>query len=82
MSQKFLGQMRSGAKGVIVRTAGPVELRNRLLEMGFLEGAVVELLHEAPFGGDPIAVRVRGSLLALRRSEANHIEVLVEGSAT
>jgi ferrous iron transport protein A len=44
-----------------------------------LEGSTVEVLHEAPFGKDPIAVRVRGALLALRRSEANHVRVFVEG---
>lgn len=78
MVKIFLGELRTGAKGVIVHTGGPVELRNRLLEMGFLEGATIELLHEAPFGRDPIAVRVRGSVLALRRNEANSIEVRVE----
>lgn len=55
----------------------PDETTLRLLEMGFLEGAHIELVHEAPFGGDPLAVRVRGSLIAIRRLEANQIEVLV-----
>ena len=70
-----LGELAKGMTGVIARTEGPVDVRRRLLEMGFLEGSTVELVHEAPFGGDPIAVKVRGSLLALRRSEANLIEV-------
>jgi len=30
----------------------------RLREMGFVEGARVEVAHAAPFGGDPIAIRV------------------------
>jgi len=47
----------------------------RLMELGFLEGATVEVLHEAPFSKDPMAVRVRGSLIALRRSEASLIAV-------
>ncbi len=70
-----LGELEKGMTGVIVKTDGPIEIRRRLLEMGFLEGSSVELVHVAPFGGDPIAVRIRGSLLALRRSEANFIEV-------
>lgn len=70
-----LGELELGMTGVITKTGGPIEIRRRLLEMGFLEGSVVELVHEAPFGGDPIAVKVRGSLLALRRNEANHVEV-------
>ncbi len=77
----FLGGLGAGAKATIVRTDGPGEIRNRLMEMGFLEGTGIEVLHEAPFGRDPIAVRVRGSVIALRRNEANHIEVVVEGSS-
>jgi len=38
--------------------------------MGMVEEAYVEIVHEAPFGRDPVAVRVRGGLLALRRQEA------------
>lgn len=72
---KKLGELEKGAIGTIEKTGGPIEIRRRLLEMGFLEGSVVELVHAAPFGGDPIAVKVRGSLIALRRVEANHIEV-------
>jgi ferrous iron transport protein A len=49
----------------------------RLLEMGILEGSRVEVVHEAPFGRDPLAIRVRGALIALRRHEAAHIEVEV-----
>ena len=43
-------------------TAGlpPSELERRLIELGFVEGASVELLHQGLFGGDPIAVRVAG----------------------
>ena len=46
------------------------EIERRLLELGFLEGARVSVLHEGLFGRDPIAVRVNGATVALRRSEA------------
>lgn len=70
-----LGEMKCGTSAKIIRTNGPEALQNRLLEMGFIEGSLVEVLFEAPWGSDPIAVRVRGSLVALRRLEANWIEV-------
>lgn len=71
-----LGELKCGERAVILAIIAPDEkLARRLMEMGLLEGAETELVHEAPFGGDPIAVRVRGSLLALRRAEANWIEV-------
>jgi ferrous iron transport protein A len=46
------------------------ELERRLIELGFVEGASVELLHQGLFGGDPIAVRVALTTIALRRREA------------
>lgn len=51
------------------------ELERRLLELGFVEGATVELLHQGLFGGDPIAVRVADATIALRRREAMAITV-------
>ena len=47
----------------------------RLHELGFDEGVDIELLHKAPFGGDPMAVRVGNMVVALRRSMAKLIEI-------
>ena len=51
------------------------ELERRLLELGFVEGALIEILHEGLVGRDPIAVRVNDSTIALRRREAMAILV-------
>ena len=51
------------------------ELERRLLELGFVEGALVEILHEGLVGRDPIAVRVNDATIALRRREAMAILV-------
>jgi len=51
------------------------ELESRLLELGFIEGAEIKILHEGPFGRDPIAVRVNNTTIALRRREAMAILV-------
>lgn len=48
------------------------DVSDRLLELGFDEGAEVETLHRAPLG-DPIAVRVDGTMVALRRALARAI---------
>jgi ferrous iron transport protein A len=77
-NQRPLGELRRGQAGVIVSvdTDGPVGgFAPRLLEMGFLEGSRVEVVHEAPWGKDPIVVRVRGALIALRRQEANQVRI-------
>ena len=51
------------------------ELERRLLEMGFVEGARVEVLHEGFIGRDPIAVQLDDMRIALRRREAADILV-------
>ncbi|HEY2757797.1 MAG TPA: FeoA family protein [Pseudolabrys sp.] len=52
------------------------ELERRLIELGFTEGATIEILHEGAFGGDPIAVRINNATVALRRREAMAILVV------
>jgi ferrous iron transport protein A len=42
--------------------------------MGVIPGVAVKVIKTAPFG-DPIQIRVRGYSLAMRRSEAEIIEV-------
>lgn len=54
------------------------ELERRLIELGFVEGANVELLHQGLFGGDPIAVRIANTTIGLRRREAMAILVSAE----
>jgi ferrous iron transport protein A len=65
-------------KGLVPSTALTIpwmEMERRLLEMGFVEGARIELLQEGPFGRDPIAVRVDDITVALRRRDADVILV-------
>ncbi len=46
----------------------------RLMEMGLIEGAQVQIVRRAPFG-DPLHVRLGDYELSLRSSEAELIEV-------
>ena len=76
-----LGEARVGDAGRIVHISvseDDGELERLLLEMGFVEGARVELLHEGPVGRDPIAVKVDDMRVALRRREAGCIMVVSE----
>jgi ferrous iron transport protein A len=47
----------------------------RLRNLGFDEGVEVEALHGAPFGKDPLAVRVGRMIVAMRRAQAQAIQV-------
>lgn len=46
----------------------------RLREMGLLTGTKVTLVRTAPLG-DPLEIKLRGYLLSLRKSEADHVLV-------
>ncbi|EKF76009.1 FeoA family protein [Alcanivorax hongdengensis A-11-3] len=74
-----LGKVRVGARGIVMgldMAGRDADLERLLLEIGFVEGARVEVLHEGPFGRDPIAVRVDDMRVALRRREA--LAVLIQ----
>jgi ferrous iron transport protein A len=80
-----LSQARRGDRGVIVQVGGhchhkdhEVELERRLLELGFVEGARIELLHEGLFGRDPIAMKVDDMRVALRRHEAASLTIKLD----
>jgi ferrous iron transport protein A len=69
-------QSANGSDHSVNGSERPVEdLESRLIELGFVEGAAVEVLHEGLLGRDPIAVRVDGVTIALRRREAMAIIV-------
>ena len=78
-----LGLAKRGYSGVIHHLAAgdagsalsANELESRLIELGFVEGARVEVLHEGIVGRDPIAVRVENVTIAVRRREAMAIIV-------
>jgi ferrous iron transport protein A len=78
-----LGAAPVGMAGTIraVRVEGDehglsaAELERRLIELGFVEGARVQIVHEGLFGRDPIAIRVNEATIALRRREAGWIFV-------
>ncbi len=69
-----LTNLALGTEGRVVAVNGEGRVTRRLLEMGVIPGVTVRVIKKAPFG-DPIEVRVRGYSLAMRRTEADAIEV-------
>jgi len=67
--------VRIGTAGDAPTGLPPGELERRLLEIGFVEGAPVEIVHEGLFGRDPIAILINETIVALRRREASAILV-------
>jgi ferrous iron transport protein A len=52
---------------------------NRLRHFGFDKGVKVELLHQGPFGRDPLAIRIGRMTVAIRRRHALAVQVQIEG---
>lgn len=70
-----LSELNTGEKGVIVKIQGHGGFRKRIIEMGFIQGKIVEVLHKAPLQ-DPVEYQILGYHVSLRLSEASQIEVI------
>jgi len=72
-----LTNLKVGEKATIVSMEKlEPAMRKKLLNLGFLPKAKIELLHFAPLG-DPVAVRCANTSIALRKSLTNQISVEV-----
>ena len=69
-----LESQKVGFEGRIKEISGDATVVERLYEMGFVPGEEIQLLSKILFG-EPYVVEVRGSSIALRKSEARCIEV-------
>ena len=69
-----LDQLVPGQRAVDETLVGNDAILQRLLEMGLLEGEIIEVLGFAPLG-DPMEILLRDYRLSLRRSEACRILV-------
>lgn len=49
-------------------------MRRRILDLGIIPGTTVECIRRGP-SGDPTAYTVRGTTIALRKEDANFINV-------
>lgn len=75
MSKITLNQLAKSQTARITHLTNEEGLKQRLIEMGLCEGLEVKLLHEGPFGRDPLAVLIEGHIVAMRRAEAAKVEV-------
>ncbi len=69
-----LSELSIGESAEIVKVGAVGEIKKRLMEMGVIRGAKVEVERFAPMG-DPIEIFLMGYHMSLRRSEAEGIEV-------
>ena len=69
-----LSELHNGERARILSVGGHGAFRKRILEMGFVQGQVVEVIQAAPLR-DPIYYRLMDYNVSLRRKEAGLITV-------
>ena len=74
-----LSQLKINETAIIQKIAShcPSEIHQRLLDLGFIRGAQIEVHNYNPLG-DPTAYLIFNSVIALRKTDADyvHIELL------
>jgi ferrous iron transport protein B len=75
-----LSELKNGNKAIISKIHGTGAFRQRIIEMGFMEGKEIEAIKRAPLM-DPVEYNIMGYSVSLRRTEAEHIEILSEDAS-
>ena len=78
-----LSDLKVKEKGIIAKLnrntndadAQPDLVASRLETLGFIPGASVEVITKGIFGGDPILIQIGFTRFALRKIEAEKIEI-------
>ncbi len=69
-----LGELPVGSKAMVAEIKGNGKQQRRMLDMGLVPGAEVTVIRTAALG-DPVEYRVKGTAIAMRRSDANNVLV-------
>ena len=72
--KRTLAGLKPGQSGMVESLTAEGAVKRHFLDMGTTKGVRITVDRIAPFG-DPIAVRLRGYSLSLRRDEAAKIEL-------
>jgi ferrous iron transport protein A len=69
-----LTALNRGEKAIIVKIGRLGDLKKRLTDMGITSGEVIKLERSAPLG-DPQQFLIKGTGIAIRKEDADHIEI-------
>jgi ferrous iron transport protein A len=71
-----LDQLQPGIAATILEVDGGDDATRRLMELGLLPGEAVELIGRAPLG-DPLAILIRGTRIAVRARDARRVRIQI-----
>lgn len=81
MRLRSLNELAVGEHAEVVAICAPPSVRKRLLDLGFVKGALVTLALVSLFG-DPKAYYIAGAVIAVRDCDAKEVSVeIIEGRA-
>lgn len=72
-----LNDLKPEQTATVVQLLNTGTTRRRMLDLGILPGTQIAIEVISPFG-DPVAYRVRGAVIALRREQAADIQITVD----
>lgn len=69
---KLLNELTIGEEAVVTKM---LKKNRRLMDLGLVEGTKVRCVLKSPLG-DPVAYRIRGAVIAIRKEDAKNIKVI------
>ncbi len=72
MRTTTLADLAVNESGTVIALQSSDNMRRRLLDIGLTKNAVVTCVGQSP-AGDPIAFNIRGSIIALRRTDCEKV---------
>lgn len=72
--KKKLSELTAGKTAIIKEISINGQNRRRFFDLGFIPGTKVSIAFGSPLG-DPTAYNIRGTVIALRREEAENISI-------
>ena len=72
--QMPINRLPAGQKGRVSKLLSDGMTRRRMLDLGIIDGAEVEMLYKSP-SGNPVAYLIRGAVIALRTDVSDKIIV-------
>ena len=78
-TQLLLSDLQPGQEAIVQKILSRDDIKRRLEDLGFTKGCKVSCVFCA-FAKDPVAYRVRGTLLAIRKKDAKNILMRKGGS--
>ena len=73
---KRLNELSINEEGVIKKVEAPSNIKNRLIDIGFVNGTKIKKILVSP-GKDMVAYDIKGALIAIRKSDTKDIMVEV-----